>query len=143
MSANRQNKRHGTHLGGHGNTNLHSGAKHGDQETADLSDQAVMSHLLWTDHGRFWCLGFDFARQGHCTDTSFVSANISVMSKSCRNFDGLEQRTTYPIHSSTGGRLLGLIHSGDSRKCSRKSAEYRMAISGRLGLDAHPTNGHL
>ena len=44
---------------------------------------------------------------------------------------------TYPIHSSAGGRLSGLVHSGEFRRCSRSSAEYRNAISGQRGRYQH------
>ena len=34
----------------------------------------------------------------------------------------------HPIHSSVGGRLEGLTHSGDPRRCSRTLSSYRMVI---------------
>jgi hypothetical protein len=49
-------------------------------------------------------------------------------------------RTTYPIHSSAGGRPGGLTHNGESRRCSRNSAVYRPAMI-RSRSDHQPGSG--
>ncbi len=43
---------------------------------------------------------------------------------------------SYPIHSSGGGRLGGLTHSGDWRSWNRYSVVYRVAIT--VEADGHP-----
>lgn len=35
---------------------------------------------------------------------------------------------SYPIHSSTGGRLVGFATNGDARKCSSSARVYRFAM---------------
>ncbi len=50
-------------------------------------------------------------------------------------------RETYPIQSSGGGRVGGLTHSGDWRRCRRNSAEYRSGMVENRGGNDHELQG--
>ena len=54
---------------------------------------------------------------------------------------GRRERETYPIQSSGGGRVGGLTHSGDSRRCRRNSAEYRSGMVENRGGNDHQLQG--
>ena len=64
---------------------------------------------------------------GYGSRGGFVGGK-GAATKAVDSIQGRPKTLTYPIHSSGGGRFGGLTHSGDWRRNSRKSAEYRSAM---------------